>query len=300
MNNANLDSTDTFWQILDESDTRSDKIKQKLARLMWAIGTTNRQGVEKIYPMIAGLENTDGVQITYNDMVKRSTPKFKDRRYDDIFAAVNIGYAYDAGSDKNSQSINVTNVDQDAYDPSYVTGIEDEQIKQELWNYGNTLYNVYGVLNEFPAELQDCGWIQTEAQAIEYVRNCYKWQGVYLDPDLDVPTGKQRYIATFRVPWTFGIDNGLDVGSKIQLSVKNKTWDGPVEVYHSGIITAVTDTFGVATPVMDITAEMLGGNLSGSDRFIIVKGTDESTVDGDTSAIVKGTDSTTAIVKGTL
>ena len=49
-----------------------------------------------------------------------------------------------------------------------------------------------------------------------------------------------------------------------------------------------------------VTAEMLGGNLSGSDRFIIVKGTDESTVDGDTSAIVKGTDSTTAIVKGTL
>jgi hypothetical protein len=43
---------------------------------------------------------------------------------------------------------------------------------------------------------------------------------------------------------------------------------------------------------MDVTAEMLGGNLAGSDVTVYVKGTDSET------HIVKGKDSETHIVKG--
>lgn len=286
--NSELMQYYNHWQILDAGKARTDELKKVAARLSWGIGSVGRDGVERLFPMIEGLSNTDGVQIRYIDIIPDSI-QFRDKRYTEIFALPNITYNYDPLEGRNTKSIIISQVEQTGYDPSYVTGVTSASLAQELWNYGRVIYKVWSTKNEFPTQLQDCGWITEEGHAIEYIKKMYQWQGAFRESGLYA--GKERYVATFSVPYTFGITNGLDVGSKIRLAVPNRTYT-TIEAFHSGIVTGVVDSIGGATPSMKITAEMLGGNLAGSDESIIVQGTDSE------NEIIQGTDSTTEIVQG--
>jgi hypothetical protein len=287
---ANLNQDITSFQILDAAKMRTEAIKKECARHLWAISAIDRDGIEKLYPMVAGLQNDDGAIIRYSDLIKGRMPTFKDRLYSDIFTAPFVSYFYDAGSDKNTKSIAITQVEAAAYDPAFVTGVTNPAVAAELWGYANVLYKVYQISNPYPTALSSCPWFQEEDAAVEYLRNTLLWQGAY--SEYGVYSGKKRYTMSAELPYTAGIEKGIDVGSKIRFSMPNKTWDGAVEGFHSGIVTAVSETVGVSQPVMKFTAEMLGENLSGSDVTVIVKGTDSDT------HIVKGTDSDTHIVKG--
>lgn len=289
LNSGLLEYRETSFQILSESDARTDSIKKEIAKLLWALGSVDRGGVEKLYPLVDALYNEDGVQIRYGEMVPNSF-SFKDKKYADIFATPNVTYAYDAGLERNTKSINIAQVEQSVYDSSYVTGVSDPSFAAELWNYGRVIYKVWSVKNELPKQLSDLGWIQNEGAAIGYIRNVYRWQGATVQDGLFL--GRDRYTATFKLPYTVGLDKGIDVGTPIQVAVPNKTYYG-FEAFHSGVVTSITENIGIPEPTMTIKAEMVGGARAGSDKTIYIQGTDSA------ETITQGADSDKTITQGT-
>lgn len=194
-----------------QKEITTDKVKDELLRAMWCLGSHhNGVMVEKIFPMLeAFAAETTGIAIDYG-MIKGEITA-DDLNYSDVFAEVAIDYAYDAATNKGSKHIAITNTENEAFLPDYVTGVTDILEAEELWKMGRAVYLAYGgVKNTYPNKDQSI--IKNEADAIEHIRQAYRWQGYRGD------TVYKRYTATFTVDATKLVADGIYQGSQITLT----------------------------------------------------------------------------------
>ena len=254
------------FQIMSNINARTDKIKRELCRLLWSIGYTDKNGVERLKPMIDGLYNVDGVLIKYGDLFQGQMPTITDRKYSDVLTDMTFGYGYHTATEENRSSL--------------IIDIADSTI---LGDMARVLYKSYKVTNKAPISIGDCKWITSQADAIRFATKFYEWQGVYQD-DSGVFLAKQRYIAKIKLPYEFVVLNGLEIGTPIQTQIPNQTYWGTVVLNHSGIITAISTDIQSEVPFVTVTAEMLGGDLAGADRILYVE-----TGSADTEIIETGT-----------
>lgn len=233
-----------------QSEVSTEQLKEELLQAMWCTGSTfNGQngesgryvGNEKIFPILEAFESEDNIDITYSMMDGR--PKNKDMQYNDVFAEISITYAYDAAIDSGSKTISITNVENEAYRTEYVTGITDENTAYDLWNMGRALWLAYGgVKNKYPHSNQSI--IKNEADAIEYIKKAYKWQGVVGDKVL------KRYTSEFVLDVSQLKNQEIYQGSKINLIVPQLSPNG-----HKGLIEKVNPS--PITGKYSIQAQML-------------------------------------------
>jgi len=122
----------TAFQIMSAGDATTGKIKTEICRLLWAIGYTDKSGVERLTPMIDTLYNTDGALITYGDLFEGELPTVKDRNSKQIYTDMVFEWGYNTatGDALNREIVSVNDESGDYYE------------------YARVLYNVYRTTNK--------------------------------------------------------------------------------------------------------------------------------------------------------
>jgi hypothetical protein len=240
----------TNFQVMNSTNARTDKMKAELCRLMWAIGYTDRSGVERIKPMIDGLYNDDGVLITYGDLYQGQLPTDTDRKFSDVLTDMTFDYSYNTATEKNNESF-----------------VVDISKSGRYGDMSRVLYGAYKVTNKATASIGNCNWINTTEELELYATQFYNWQGVF-ETDIGVFIARKRYSTKIKLPYTFIIDNDIDIATPIRLQIPQKTYFGATPANHSGIVTAINEDAFIENPTATITVEMLGDDLAGADRTI--------------------------------
>jgi hypothetical protein len=276
INNPDLTGINIKNQLLNQSEIASEKIKADLLRHMWAMGTISRSGVEKVYPLIEALNNTDGVLLDYHDTIQ--DPKVTPIKYDDVFCEVNVGYQWNTGSNANSSFITVTNVEQDTFLSSYVTGVSDIEKAEQIWKMGHALFIAYGVKNTYPESNGNLRWIDNEDNAVDWIIKAYQWQGVVFDEIEGEAIVKKRYELNFTMADADALLSGVEHGQKIRVNIPYIVED-ELEP-HSGIITTISGAPRATTAgKVKIVAQMLSTEIQGTGISYII---DESLDSHDT------------------
>ncbi|MEA1998009.1 MAG: hypothetical protein U9N61_01605 [Euryarchaeota archaeon] len=260
-----------IFQIMSDKNARTDKIKADICRLLWAIGYTDKNGVERFKSMVDGLYNTNGTLITYGDLFEGELPKNTDRKYSDVFTDAMFIWGYHTATEKELNRLTV-----------------DTSTAGVLGDLARVLHNSYKIINKTPAQITDCRYFSELEDVEGYALNFYNWQGAYEYEGS--AKARKRYSSKIKLPYEFARANGLDEASSIQLQIPNITYFGSTPSNHSGIITAIQESVSGSAPMVEITAEMLGDDLAGIDRIIYTE-----TGTAETQIIETGTQNTQII-----
>jgi len=251
-------------QKLTYNEMNTKAMKKELSKLMWAMGTISDNGIEKIFPMIPAITADDGFLVQYFDI--KDSIKFSKTLFVDIFCQGTIQYNYDENSKTYRNSISISNVDNPVYSETFVAGVSDPVVANDLWALGHKLHETYKIINTLPDEIGQVKLIKDEAGALSYFQDLFAWQGVRYDEIQEGLVVDERYDATFKIGLDVYIKNSLGHGSKIRMDIPTIT-TGPTD-YHKGIITNLSIDIS-DKPTVSITAAMRGNITPGGDITII-------------------------------
>lgn len=192
-----------------------DKMIDGCLKDSWSFLYRNSLGIENLVYLLDIARSATRVSIDYSDIIDGSIGNIKDTKTSDIFCNLKVNYAWDDGLQKYTKSISITNTDSPVFDYDYVKSTSNLGlfIPIEVWGLGKALRNKYKVDNEAPIQISNCDWIQEDATAINFLRSWYSWQG---STSAGIVVYKEL---TFSVPYEFAIDNNLELGSLISLSL---------------------------------------------------------------------------------
>jgi hypothetical protein len=131
-----------------------------------SIGTLNSDGLETVRSVLS-MYDTGGFLISKH--IIKGVPTITQIDPTRIYPEIGVSYA--------NGNINITNVEQEFFDLSYVTGITDYAIAEGLWRCGWVLYKKYGMKNSYPKNLSNISGIKTEADAIAHIEGQYQIMG---------------------------------------------------------------------------------------------------------------------------
>jgi hypothetical protein len=240
------------------SEITTAKLKEEFCRIGWLMGATIA-GKESVFPIIPSF-SLGGYHINYG-MIEGELKK-SPMNSNDIFTDITIEYGYDAQKKGGKNTISVTSPDQPSFQRSFVSGVGiSEEQAIELWEMGHALWVAYGgIKNSYPNK--DCSLIVNSADAIDFVKKAYQWQGVTKKEGSWVVY--ERYQADFVVPVDTVVDGSLGLGTPIQIDI-------PLVAFQDkGIIVSVEPDYlsGRGT----VRAEMLGTKTVQRDTLIIERG----------------------------
>jgi len=187
-------------QILDYNDCYTDKVKESLCRQYFLCGYQNPSGQECVNT-IQKVKSTLEVSLTLADIIPGSISDVEEVSPENIFCEPEVNYKMNYGSGKYDGHITIKRVEADAFETSFVTGFTGEDGEAELlWNKCHALYGHYRMKTKPPAEMTECPWIRTLADAKAYLDNWLSWMGAYSeDGSAGLVAVKKRI--SFRVPY---------------------------------------------------------------------------------------------------
>lgn len=162
-----------------ESDLKTSRQLENLLREAWCIGRVNRTGTYDV----TLLENKIGFDHVVDDSHNfvfpngyRLVSNVLAYESDTVPTGGTIQYGLQSdGSYANS--ITVSNADADTYDASYVSGVSDPVVAEDLWNRCHGIYLKTGVLNDVRNDLSKLNWLYQEGDVIRYFVNILEWNG---------------------------------------------------------------------------------------------------------------------------
>jgi hypothetical protein len=231
--NAN-NTTPVRAQIVDKNMMNTYSLLESLAIESWDMIHFDKDDT----PIISDVLSTLGVDTSthsFSDLAPSEVRILENYTFEDkdIFNTFNIEYDYDAPTNTYLKSISVSNVSADAYDESYTSGITDGVEASELWEDCNTLFKKAEQERTLPDQRSKLKWIYTEADALQYIKNCIKFYGI--NRDLSSVVG--LYMETRRVVAEHDIRDFYIVaeGDSIEYEIANVTFGLP----YSGFVTGV-------------------------------------------------------------
>jgi len=232
------------YQINKYEDSSSTKMLNDLCQNSWSILSLDRLGRYKLFFM-HGFFNPSIIrtEINLTNIIDGSLGNIKDRNTNDIFCEPIINFAWDEGSQKYTKYIRVTNTDKAVYDPAYIETNAVLSDPEGLWNAGRMLYVYYGIKNTPPTQLTNSKLFSADESGFMYLDSWLKWQGADT-------TVKERREISFAVPYEFAVENDIDIGTPINLSVPQYEALGDL----LGVITKVNYQVQIKDPKVTCTA----------------------------------------------
>jgi hypothetical protein len=146
------------------------------------------------------------------------------------------------------------------YAQGYVTGVTDDDTARELWYAGRLIYKRNKTKNELPKKYADVSGIINESDAVEYIRNLYRLNGVSFNGTVIL---SEKYECTFATSEEYIFTNDLQLGDKITLVYPNIAEDG-----NNGIITGISHGKDGESAIV---AMMIGSVLEAVESFDIIE-----------------------------
>jgi len=195
--------------ITEESKAYTDKLKKKVCEQFFLASYQTNDGYDAIDSIVNPLTDYDSAYttITLDEIIGKISP-VTPNDYKDIFCEPTIYYDYNVATRKYDKNMQVNNVDQSTFDPSYVTGTGlSDGYKEDLWNLARGLFLKYKIINEAPKQRTELDLIYRDEEAGYYLYNWLYWQN--------------RKRIRFDIPYGLGRD--WHISKRFKLSLPHQT-----------------------------------------------------------------------------
>jgi hypothetical protein len=238
---------DLSFQINKYDDTYSAKMIDEICQASWSLMSIDGLGRYKLFSMYSFFsDEISRESINLTNIIDGTLGNIKDRNINDIFCEPFINYDFDEGSQQYLKYIRITNTDKAVYSADYVETNGTLTNKEDLWNAGRALYLYYGIKNTAPSQLTTSKYFSSDASAEKYLESWLQWQGW----DSFDEKVKERREISFVVPYEFAIENSLDIGSPIAISVPQYESLGDLK----GVLTKINYQLQIKDPKVTCTA----------------------------------------------
>jgi len=154
-------------QILSKPEASTDVISKSICEDCFIINFQNNIGHESVSDVLTKQSPIE--TIIYTD-----TKKIGDiQENQEVYSDITINFAYDQLTQSFKSKVEIKNTNFETYDPSYVTGISDPSIAEELWNKYKESWNSTNLVSEVPKKITDKVWFISESVTVWYLRRLY-------------------------------------------------------------------------------------------------------------------------------
>ena len=180
--------------ITDASKAYTDKLKKKICQQFFLASYQTNNGYEAVDSIVNPLADDEYVYtpVTLDEIIGKISP-ITQNGYKDIFCQPVIYYNKNTATNLYDSNMEVTNVDKDTFDTTYVSGSGiSDGYKERIWGLARGLYMKYRIINEAPTSLTELDLIYRDEEAGYYLYNWLYWQS--------------RKRVSFTIPYGLGKD----------------------------------------------------------------------------------------------
>ncbi len=189
-------------QIINYDDAYTDVLLKSLCQQYLLASYQDNTGKECV-ALLGKTNLTPEVSISLSDINPGSLGQVQEETSKNVFVQPYFQFNMDYATGDYKNIIRVTNVAQDVFDASYVTGYSAGDA-EEIWNRCHALWNYFRVIEEPPSEITDCPWIGTKLDgslianiddAKKYIFRTLEWFGAFKDADNNIFVANKKRIS---------------------------------------------------------------------------------------------------------